>query len=321
MLYPPKHGWLLMTGLLFAASTAAQPYPVRPLRVIVLNTAGSGADIITRLLATRFTAAWGQQVVVDNRAGAGGNIGMEIAARAAPDGHTLLMITSQQPIVAALYPNLNYDILKDYAPISLLASTPMVVAVHPSVAAKSIGELVALAKTKPGQLNYASPGSGSGSHLAMEVLKHNTGINLTHVPYKGAAPAMTDLIAGQVHVTVMVATTMLPVVKSGKLRALGLTSAKRSALAPEIPVVAETVAGYEWGGWYGLAAPAGTPRDIITRLHAEQIKTLQDKAFQERLLTLGCDAIGSTPQEYAAYLRQQVEKMRYAIKVSGARVE
>ena len=197
----------------------------------------------------------------------------------------------------------------------------MVLAVHPSVPARSVGELVALAKARPGQLNYASPGAGSGSHLAMEMFKHNTGIRLTHVPYKGATPAMTDMMAGQVQVTMIVATTMLSVVKSGKLRALGLTSAKRSALAPEIPTVAESVPGYEWGGWYGLVAPAGTPRDIIMKLHAEQITALQDKAFQERLLGLACDAIGSSPQEYAAYLREQLEKMRYAIKLSGARVE
>jgi tripartite-type tricarboxylate transporter receptor subunit TctC len=310
-------------GLLAAgsASVQAQPYPTRPLRIIVLNTAGSGADVIARLLGARLTAAWGQQAVIDNRAGASGNIGAEIAARAAPDGYTLVMITSQQPIVSALFDKLNYDLLKDFAPISLIASTPMILAVHPSVAAHTTKELIAFAKVKPGLLNYGTAGSGSSAHLATEVFKSMTGTNIVHVPYKGATPAMTDALAGQVQVMITVSTTMLPVVKSGKLRALGVTSLKRTALAPELPTVAETVPGYEWSGWYGLAAPAGTPHDIIVKLHAEQINALGTKAFQDRLLALGCDAIGSTPPEYAGYLRAQVDKMRHAIKLSGARVD
>jgi tripartite-type tricarboxylate transporter receptor subunit TctC len=302
-----------------AAANSAQAYPTRPIRIVAPNSPGSGADVVARLVAIKLTEAWRQQVVIDNRAGASGNIGSEIVARATPDGYTLLMITSQQAINAAMFEKLNYDLVRDFSPISLLASTPLILVVNPAVAATSIKDLVALAKSKPGQLNYGSPGSGTAGHLAAELFKSMTGTNLVHIPYKGTTPALTDTMAGQVQLTVLVATALLPAIKSGKVRALGVTSLKRSSLAPDLPTIAETVPGYEWSGWYGLAAPAGTPREIIAKLNAEQIRALKTTEFQERLSGLGADPLGTTPQEYASHISTQVEKMHHAIKVSGAR--
>jgi tripartite-type tricarboxylate transporter receptor subunit TctC len=304
-----------------AANAGAQQYPTKPLRIIVMNTPGSGADIVTRLVAAKMSEALGQQVVVDNRAGASGNIGAEIAARAAPDGYTLAMITSQQPNVVALYDKLPYDLVKDFAPISLLASAPYFMVVHPSVAATNVKELIALAKSKPGTLSYGSAGSGSAPHLATEVFKSMTGIDLLHVPYKGTTPALTDTMAGQIQMTVLVAPLVLPAVRAGKVRALGVTSSRRSALAPEIPTVAESVPGYEWSGWYGLTAPAKTPANIIARLNAEQNQAIKDANFKERLAGVGAEPIGSTPEEYGAHIRTQLAKMRLAIKLAGVRVE
>jgi tripartite-type tricarboxylate transporter receptor subunit TctC len=312
---------LAATLLAFATGAAAQQYPSKPLRIIVMNTPGSGADIVTRLVAAKMSEALGQQVVVDNRAGASGNIGAEIAARAAPDGYTLAMITSQQPNVVALYDKLPYDLVKDFAPISLLASAPYFMVVHPSVAATSVKELIALAKSKPGTLSYGSAGSGSAPHLATEVFKSMTVIDLLHVPYKGTTPALTDTMAGQIQITVLVAPLVLPAVRAGKVRALGVTSSRRSALAPEIPTVAETVPGYEWSGWYGLTAPAKTPANIIARLNAEQNQAIKDANFKERLAGVGAEPIGSTPEEYGAHIRAQLAKMRLAIKLAGVRVE
>ncbi len=302
-----------------AAAEPVQTYPNRPIRIVVPNSPGSGADIVTRLVGNMLTAAWGQHIVIDNRAGASGNIAAEIGARAAPDGYTLLMITSQQSIVAAMFDKLNYDLVKDYSPISLLASAPHILVVHPSVPASSVKELIALAKSKPGQLNYASSGAGTGVHLATEVFKNVTGTDMVHVPYKGTAPALTGTMSDQVQLTIMIATAVLPAIKSGKVRALGVTSLKRTPLAPDVPTISEFVPGYEWTGWYGLAAPRGTPREIITKLYNGQLNALKTAEFQERLTSLGADPIGTTPEEYAAHIRRQVEKMRVAIKVSGAK--
>ena len=302
-----------------AAAEPVQTYPNRPIRIVVPNSPGSGADIVTRLVGNMLTAAWGQHIVIDNRAGASGNIAAEIGARAAPDGYTLLMITSQQSIVAAMFDKLNYDLVKDYSPISLLASAPHILVVHPSVPASSVKELIALAKSKPGQLNYASSGAGTGVHLATEVFKNVTGTDMVHVPYKGTAPALTGTMSDQVQLTIMIATAVLPAIKSGKVRALGVTSLKRTPLALDVPTISEFVPGYEWTGWYGLAAPRGTPREIITKLYNGQLNALKTAEFQERLTSLGADPIGTTPEEYAAHIRRQVEKMRVAIKVSGAK--
>lgn len=302
-----------------AAANAAEAYPSKPIRIVVLNAPGSGTDIVTRLVANRMTEAWGQQVIVDNRAGATGNIGAEIAARSAPDGYTLVMITSQQPIVAAMFDKLSYDLIKDFSPISLLAQAPFFMVVNPAVPATSVKELIALAKAKPGQLYYGSAGPGSSPHMAAEIFKNMTGTDLVHVPYKGTTPALTGAMSAQVQVTILVAPLVLPMAKAGKVRALGVTTLKRSLLAPDLPTIAETVPGYEWIGWYGLVAPAGTPGAIIAKLNAEQNKAIKTAEFQERLFGVGAEPLGSTPQEYALHLRTQMEKMRHAIKVSGAK--
>jgi tripartite-type tricarboxylate transporter receptor subunit TctC len=314
--------FLALTLLPAGVTHAAAPdYPLRPLRIVVTNTAGSGADVVTRLVGDRLTQAWGQQVVIDNRAGASGNIGAEIVARAAPDGYTLLMITSQQANAAALSDKLAYNVIKDFAPVGLFASTPLILVVNAALPAANMRELIALAKAKPGQINYGSPGVGTASHLAAELLRSMSGIEIVHVPYKGTPQALTDTMAGQLQLSVLVATAVIPSLKGGKIRALGVTSAKRSPLAPELPAIAETVPGYEWTGWYGLAAPAGTPREIIARLNAAQLDMLKNAEMRERLADLGADAIGSTPQEYAEHIRRQIEKMRQTIRSAGIKLE
>ena len=211
--------------------------------------------------------------------------------------------------------------MKDFSHVSLLASTPLILVVNPSLPANNMRELVALAKARPGQLNYGTPGAGTAGHLATELMRSMAGIEIVHVPYKGTTPALTDTMAGQLQLTVLVATAVMPSLKGGKIRALGVTSAKRSQLAPDLPAIAETIPGYEWSGWYGLAAPASTPREIIARLNAEQLQMLKSAEFRERLAELGADTLGSTPQEYTDHIRRQIEKMRLAVKVSGLRVE
>jgi len=315
----------LLLSLCGAAHAAEGLYPVRPIRIVVTNTAGSGADVMTRILADRLGAALGQQTVIDNRAGASGNIGAEIVAHAAPDGYTLLMITSQQANAAALVENrrksLGYDLVADFAPISLVASTPLMLVVNAGMPVNNIRELIAYAKAKPGSINYGTPGTGTASHLATELFRSMSGIEIVHVPYKGTPQALTDTMAGQLQLAVLVATAVIPSLKGGKIRALGVTSAKRTQIAPELPAIAETVPGYEWTGWYGLAAPAGTPRDIIARMNTEQLRLLKDAAFRERIGELGADPLGSTAAEYAEHIRRQIEMMRRAVKVSGLRVE
>ena len=312
--------WIVSVCIaMFSAAAVAQIYPARPIRIIALSSPASGPDIVGRLIGSKLTEAWGQQVIVDTRPAATGIIGSEIASKAAPDGHTLLIVTAQAVIVSVMYEKLPYDLLKDFAPISLIASTPFLLVVHPSVAATSIRELIALAKSKPGQLLYGSGGSGSPPHLSAEIFKSMTGIDLVHVPYKGITPALMDTVGGQVQMVISVIPAVLPTVRAGRVRALGVTSLKRTPLAPDLPTIAETVPGYEFIGWYGLVAPAKTPPAILWTLNAEVVKALKTSELQERLSNLGADPIGSTQQELAAYLPQQLEKMRKAVKESGAR--
>ena len=313
---------IAITGACFgqASSTASgQAYPTRPIRIIGLSSPGSGPDIVGRLIGQKLTEAWGQQVIVDTRPAATGIVGSEIAARAAPDGHTLLIVTSQAVIVSVMYDKLPYNLIKDFAPISFVASTPFILAVHPSVPANSIKEFIALAKSKPGQLRYGSGGSGSPPHLATELFRSMTGIDVLHVPYKGITPAMVDTVGGQVQFLISVIPAVLPTIRSGKLRALGITSAKRSALVPDVPPIAETVPGYEFIGWYSLFAPAKTPQPILAKLNAELVRMLQTPEFRERFSALGAEPHGSTQKELSAYLAVQTEKMRKAVKESGAK--
>ena len=300
-------------------SAGAQNYPSKPIRIIALSSPGSGPDIVGRLIGQKFTEAWGQQVIVDTRPGATGIIGAEIAARAAPDGHTLVIITAQAPIVSAMYEKLPYSLLRDFSPISLMASTPFLLVVHPSVAATSVRELIELVKARPGQFRYGSGGSGSPPHLSAEIFKSMTGIDIVHIPYKGITPALMDTVGGQVHMVISVIPAVLPTVRAGRVRALGVTSANRTPIAPELPTIAETVPGYEFIGWYSLFAPAKTPAGLLAKLNAEVVKALKTPDFQERLTALGAEPIGSTQRALAEFLPLQMEKMRKAVKESGAR--
>jgi tripartite-type tricarboxylate transporter receptor subunit TctC len=309
----------LSVAMGFAVFADAQQYPSRPIRIIALSSSGSGPDIVGRLIGQKFTEAWGQQVIVDPRPAATGIIGTEIASRAAPDGHTLLIVTSQAVIVSVMYEKLSYDLIRDFSPISRIASTPFILIVHPSVPATSTAELIVAAKAKPGQFRYGSGGSGSPPHLSAEIFKSMTGVDIVHVPYKGVTPALMDTVGGQVHMVFSVIHAAISTVKSGKVRVLGVSSAKRTPLMPELPTIAETVPGYEFIGWYSLFAPARTPPGILNKLNAEIVKGLNTPEFRERFTALGAEPTTSTPQELAAYLRAQTEKMRKAVKESGAR--
>ena len=297
----------------------AQAYPSKPIRIIALSSPGSGPDIVGRLIGSRLTEAWGQQAIVDPRPAATGIVGAEIASKAAPDGHTVVIVTSQAVIVSVMYEKLPFNLIRDFAPITMVASTPFILAVHPAVPAASIQELVALARSKPGSLRYGSGGSGSPPHLSAEIFKSMTGTDMLHVPYKGVTPAMIDAVGGQVQMLISVIPAVLPTIRSGRLRALGVTSAKRTALVPDVPTIAETVPGYEFIGWYSLFAPANTPSGIINKLNAEIVKGLNTPEFRERFTALGAEPSSSTPQALAAYLREQTEKMRRAVRDSGAR--
>jgi tripartite-type tricarboxylate transporter receptor subunit TctC len=284
-----------------------------------LSSPASGPDIIGRLIGQKFTEAWGQQVIVDTRPGASGIIGAEIASKATPDGHTLMIVTSQAVIVSVMYEKLPYRLLKDFSPISMLASTPFILAVHPAVPVSSIRELVAYAKSKPGELRYGSGGSGSPPHLSAEIFKRMTGTDILHVPYKGVTPALMDTVAGQVQIVISVIPAVLPTIKAGKVKALGVTSATRTPLVPDLPTIAETVPGYEFIGWYSLVAPARTPAGILSKINSEIARVLKASEFRERLAALGAEPIASTQQELAAYMQVQTEKMRKAVQESGAR--
>ena len=302
-------------------AAAAAAYPARPIRIVVASAPGSGPDIVTRLIGRKLAETWQQQIIADNRTGAGGNVGAEIVAHAVPDGYTLLMATASQPIGAALYAKLNYDLTRDFVPVSLVASTPFVLVVNPAVPANSVAELIALAKAKPGFLRYGSGGSGTPPHLCAEILKSSAGLDIVHVPYKGVTPALTDLLGGQVQLVFSVVPSALPLIQTNKLRALGVTSAKRTSLAPELPTIAESLPGFEVIGWYGLLAPTGTPADVVARLNAAVIAALKNPELRERFVALGADPLGTTPQVFAQFIQNELSKWGKAVKDSGARVE
>ena len=307
-------------ALASAAASAAEPaYPSKPIRIIAASSPGSGPDIVARLIGQKLTEAWGQQVITDVRTGASGMIGAEVAARANPDGYTFLIVTSQHAIVQNMYEKRSYDLILDFTPVSLMASTPFILLVNPSVPAGSIKELVALAKAKPGQLKYGSGGAGSPPHLSAEMFKSMTGIDMLHVPYKGVTPALNETVGGHLQMTISVIPASIALIKAGKLKALGVTSAKRTPLVPDLPTIAETVPGYEFIGWYGLVAPAKTPPAIVAKLNAEVVKALKTPEFQERFSGLGAEPIGTTAQALGTFMREQIEKMRKAVKDSGAR--
>jgi len=301
------------------AAEAAKNYPSKPVRIIIMSSPASGPDILGRLIGVKLGEIWKQQFVVDNRAGASGNIGAEIAANSAPDGYTLLMVTSQAAIVTAMFDKLSYNLVKDFTPISYLATTPFIMVVNPSVPAASVKDLVALAKGKPGEFKYGSGGSGSPPHLAAEVFKSMTGTDLLHVPYKSVSPALTDTISGQIQMTISVVPMVMPTVKSGKVRALGVTSQQRTPLAPEIPAIAEFVPGFEAIGWYGLVAPAKTPPEIVAKLNAELVKLMGSTEFRERLSTMGATPTGTGAQEFGKHIVSEIDKARRIIKTAGVK--
>lgn len=315
---------LACCGILFGtgADSPARSYPAKPIRFIVPYVAGGGADAMARLIAPRLSDKLGQQVVIDNRGGAGGNIGSELAARAAPDGYTLLMGAAALAINVSLYGKLTFDPLKDFTAVTLLAKTPNILAVHPSLPVKSVKELIALAKAAPEQINYASGGSGTTPHLTMELFKTMAKVNLVHVPYKSAGPALIALLSGEVSLMPASPLLVMPHVKSGKLRALAITSITRSPALPELPTVAESgLSGFEVAQWYGILAPAGTPDTVVARLNSELVKIMQTPAVNEWLLREGSLPVGNTPQEFAAYLKEEVAKWAKVVKFSGARVD
>ena len=300
------------------ACAAAAEYPTRPIRLIVPFAAGGGNDTVARLVGAQLAARLGEQVVVDNRAGAGGVVGAELAARAAPDGYTLFLGgVGSHAINPNLHEHLPYDPIKDFAPVSLLASAPLILVVHPSVAANSVQELIALARAKPGMLNYASNGNGSSSHLAAVMFASMTGIDIVHVPYKGLSPALTDLLGGQVQLMFSSVVAILPHVQSGRLRALAISGSKRLSLMPDLPTIAEAgVPGYQTSSWYGILAPAGTPKDIVSRLYTEIVKVLAEPDVRKALAAEGADPVGSSPEEFAMYIQAEKDRLGKLIRNS-----
>jgi tripartite-type tricarboxylate transporter receptor subunit TctC len=316
----------LLRGLMLCVSLAcgtasAQTYPSKPIRMIVPFTPGGSTDILARALGQKLNEAWKQPVIVENRPGAGGSIGAELVAKAPPDGYTLLMgHIGTLAVNPTFYPKLPYDAVKSFAPVALIASVPNVLVVHPSVPANNVMELVVLAKAKPGQLNYSSGGNGSAAHLAMEYFKLQTGTDIVHVPYKGTSPAVTDVVAGQVSMTMTGAPAVVPQVQAGKLRALGVSSTKRLAAFPQLPTIAEAgVKGFDATQWYGVVAPAKTPADIVKKLNGEIRTIMQSPEMQERLRTEGAIATVSTPEEFEKFIASEIARWGTVIKTAGMR--
>lgn len=306
-----------------AASPAAQresdtdKYPTRPVRIIVPNTAGSAMDMVTRMLAQRFTEMWGQQVVVDNRAGAAGIVGNEIAARSGADGHNLLFGSSAGLVVTPHITKVPYDSFRDFAPISLIVISPQMLVANPSLPAKTTNELVALARAKPKSIHCASPGTGTSNHLGCETLKLLTGVEIMHVPYKGTAPAITDVMGGQVQIMFNSMPAVYPLAKAGKLRAIAHGGAKRSPAAPEVPTVAESIPGFQCTTWYAMLAPKGVPPAIIAKINADMVKMLNDPPFAKRLSDQGQDPQSSSPAELTKFMREESDRFAKIIKAAG----
>jgi tripartite-type tricarboxylate transporter receptor subunit TctC len=308
---------LLMLSAI-AAVAHAQEYPTRPLRVIV----GPGPDIVARIFGQRFTESWGQQTLVETRPGGGGTVAAETVAKALPDGYTLLLASAAYTINAVLQPG-PIDLIRDFSPVAFAASSPFLLLVHPSVPARSTQELVALAKAKPAQLNYASSGNGTPPHLAGELFKSMAHVNIIHIPYKNAAPAIVDTISGQVHMMFAILPLGLPHAQSGKVRALGVTALRRSVLVPELPTLAETgLNGYEVIGWNGFLAPAATPKAVVSKINAEVARSLKQSEVPQRLAAVGYEpASENTPEQFAAYIKAEIQKWAKVVKESGAKAD
>ena len=314
---------LLLGAILITPLTAAaQQYPTKAIRFVVPFAPGGGTDIIGRVVAQALNDALGQPVVVDNRGGAGSTLGTEIVAKSPADGYTILFGNISLAFNATLYTKLRYDTIRDLAPISLSAVQPNILVIHPGLPAKNLKEFIELARAHPGKYNYASAGTGSGTHLAAELLKLQTKIDIVHVPYKGTGPALTDLLGGQINMMVSTFASALPHVKSGRMRALGVTTVKRSPAAPDVPTLIEGgVAGYDYSTWYGLLAPAGTPKPIIDMLNTTNRKVLARDDIKQKLESQGVDPIVNTPAEFSAYMKSETEKWGKVVKATGAKAE
>jgi len=313
----------LWIAVAFSGGAVAQAWPEKPVRFVVGFTPGGPSDILARALGQKLAESWSQQVVIENRPGAGGNIAAELVAKSAPDGATWLL--GNNSILAtnqSLYAKLAYDPVRDFAPVALVAIQPNILVVNPNVPAKSVKELIALAKAKPGELNYASSGSGAAAHLAGELFKAMTGVQMVHIPYKGAQPALTDVIAGHAQLMFATSASVIPYIKAGRLRALAVTTAQRSATVPELPTISESgVPGFEAITWHGVVVPAATPAATIARLNADIVRALRMPDLRERLESLGAELATGTPRDFADYIAREIPKWTKVVKDSGARAE
>ena len=315
---------IAIIALVFSASAGAlaQGFPAKPVRLVVAFPAGGGVDIVARLLSPKLAEAWGEQVIVDNRAGASGVIGTEFAARSAPDGHTLLIGTlGNLAVNQHLFAKMPVDPLRDFAPITQVVAVHFVLVAHPSLPARDVPELIALARSRPGQLNYSSSGPGGAPHLAGELFKSMAKVDLVHVPYKGSAPSFQDLLGAQVSLTFDSLVQALPYIRDGRLRALAVLGAARTPLLPDVPTVAESLPGYELTNWFGLVAPAAVPRAVIARIHADVVRVLQDAGVSAKLSAMGATAVGNTPEQFGALLRADSEKWGTLIREAHIRAE
>lgn len=316
---------LLATSASWAAAQSAQNFPNKPLRMVIHFPPGGPTDFVGRALAQKLSEAWKQQIVVENRPGAGGVIGIEAVLRSAPDGHTLLFGTGGSLALApALRSNLPYDVFKDLAPITLVVVNPQILVVHPSLPVRNVNDLIKLAKAKPGQINYGSVGPGSPQHMGMELLKSMAKVNLVHIPYKGTAPAMTDLISGQISAMFNSMPSVLPHIASGRMRGIAVGSAKRSPAAPDIPTVAESgpqLAGFQYVTWYALLAPAAVPKDIIAKINAESVKALSEPEMSKRLSSQGAEPAPGTPEELGKFMRREFDDWKKVIKAANIKLD
>lgn len=314
---------LLPIGFVNAGNAATQPvtgvsYPVKPIRVVVATAAGGGIDLVARRVGAKLTEAWGQPVVVDNRAGAAQTIGTDIVAKALPDGYTLLCISSTHTMIPGLFRDLPFDAIRDFAPITMLALAPNLLVVHPSIPARTLSEFITLAKTKPRQMNYGSSGNGSLGHLGMEMLKSMTGMDFVHIPYKGAAPSLTAVLSGEVSVLITQIMTAVPHVRAGRLRALGNTGSRRSPAVPDVPTIAEAgVPGFEGSSWFGMVAPSRTPPALVAKLNAEFVRIMNLPDIRAYFTSNGAEPVADTPQEFAATIRSEIAKWGKVIKTVG----
>ena len=315
----------LLAALAFAAfgcNALAQPFPTKPVRIIVAFPPGGGVDIVARAMGPKLTEIWGQPVVVENRPGASGVIGTELAARSAPDGHTLFLgtlgnLTANQ----YLYPKMPVDPLRDLAPLTQVVAVHFVMVAHPSLPAKNVKELIALGRARPGQINYSSSGPGGAPHLGVELFKSMAKVSLTHIPYKGSGPSFVDLLAGQVSLTCDSLLQSLPYIKAARLRALAVLGGKRSPLLPEVATVGETVPGYELTNWFGYTVAAATPRELVNRLYGDVSKVLQQPDFRDRIVNMGADVVGSTPEQFGAFMKSESAKWGKVIREANIKAE